>query len=213
MSIFSILNPKILADFSSRTNKNIKVVDRFGNRIIYVQGAEQTGGTITGMWEKAAKLIQKSGSGFQNCLLLGLGGGDVIRLLRKIFPGIKITAVDIDPVMIKIAGRYFELKNSNNLKIIQSDALHFLINNKRKFRLIIIDLFIGFQNPAKFRTGKFLLKIKENLKYNGLAVYNSHYNSKNPEDFADFYNRCSEIFTKTEVIIRYPYSRILLLSA
>ena len=103
MNIFSYFRPKTLAHFKSKINDNIDILKKNGKKIIYVAGAEQTGGTITGMWKRSLSLIQYRWENLQNALVLGLGGGDVIRLVHKLNPRLVITAVDIDPVMIKIA--------------------------------------------------------------------------------------------------------------
>lgn len=52
--------------------------------------------------------------------------------------------------IIKIAKNEFELTASKNLNIICDDALHFVTQNKEKFDLIIIDLFIDIVVPAPF---------------------------------------------------------------
>jgi len=87
----------------------------------------------------------------RSILVLGLGGGSVIETLRNDFNyNNHITAVDIDPEIIKIAKDEFELIASKNLNIICDDALHFVAQNKEKYDLIIIDLFIDIVVPAPF---------------------------------------------------------------
>ena len=212
VNIFSFFSPKILGKFDSEINGKIKVVESRGNKIIYVRGAEQSGGTIPGMWQKALNKLPKTKDKRLNALLLGLGGGDVIRFIRKIYPEIKITAVDIDPVMIKIAHDFYKIKNSETLEIVKNDALFYLLINKKKFDLIIVDLFIGFKNPDKFRTMNFLLKMKKSLSLQGIIVYNSHYSVENYREFHNFLKVCASVFKRHEIIVSYPFSRILQLS-
>src|SRR3989344_8014041 len=190
MNILSFFSPKILRTYKSSVNNKIEVVENKGKKIIYVRGAEQTGGTITGMWQKALSRLKIHKFKSTNCLILGLGGGDVIRIIRKIYPQIQITAVDIDPVMIKVASKYFNLTNSDNIRIIKNDALYYLLINKKKYNLIIVDLFVGFNNPVKFRSHKFLGLLRKNLVIGGLAVFNSHYSPNSPLDYENFYKKC-----------------------
>ena len=78
-------------------------------------------------------------------LLLGLGGGSVIETLRKKYKQkAKITAIDIDDIMIKLAEDHYEISQFKPLAIIHSDALKFLKQNQTKYDLIIIDLFINY---------------------------------------------------------------------
>jgi len=84
-------------------------------------------------------------------LILGMGGGSVIKTLQDDFKYENIiTAIDIDPVIIKIAKEEFDIVENENLKIICEDAQLFMQFNTRKFDLIIIDLFIDIKVPSPF---------------------------------------------------------------
>jgi spermidine synthase len=114
-------------------------------------------------------------------LLLGLGGGSVIKTLRKDFKFKKpITAVDIDPVIIKIANKEFELYKVKNLQIICQDALSFVATSQGKFDLIIIDLFVDTQVPDKFLEFSFWELVLQLKSTNGIILFNASIeNSKN----------------------------------
>lgn len=209
MNIFSFFSSKTLSEINSGINKKIKVVEVMGKKIIYVAGAEQTGGTITGMWRKALRKLPATN--LQTALILGLGGGDVIRLISKSYPDIKITAVEIDPVMINIAEKFFKLKDTPTLKIIKSDALIFLQNNHKKYGIIVVDLFIGKYNPEKFRSYGFFRLLKNNLNAEGLILYNSHYHADKPYEINNLLKVCRKVFPAGDIIVKYPFSRIILL--
>ncbi len=84
-------------------------------------------------------------------LILGMGGGSVIKTLQNDFNYQNhITAVDIDPVIIKIAKEEFDIVEGKNLKIICEDAQLFMQFNTKKFDLIIIDLYIDTKVPSPF---------------------------------------------------------------
>ena len=77
-------------------------------------------------------------------LILGLGGGAVVRTIEKILPGRDITAVEIDPVHIRIAKTYFGVSTNRQTKVIQADAAVWLAHYQGdKFDFILDDLFIG----------------------------------------------------------------------
>ncbi|MEY8849614.1 fused MFS/spermidine synthase [Psychroserpens sp. XS_ASV72] len=87
----------------------------------------------------------------QSVLLLGLGGGSVIETLRTDFNyKNKITAVDIDPVVIDIAKTEYQLDEDTKTSIICQDALAFVKEHTSKYDLIIIDLFIDIDVPKVF---------------------------------------------------------------
>ncbi|MBJ2176113.1 methyltransferase domain-containing protein [Aureibaculum sp. A20] len=84
-------------------------------------------------------------------LILGMGGGSVIKTLQNDFNyQHKITAVEIDPVIIKIADEEFDVKEGKNLSIICDDAKIFMQLNTKNFDLIIIDLYIDTKVPSPF---------------------------------------------------------------
>ena len=86
-----------------------------------------------------------------NVLVLGLGGGSVIKTLGKIIGRHKsIIAVEIDPVIIEIAKEEFKLSKIEGLEIICDDATNFMKKNRSNFDLIIVDLFIDTKIPSPF---------------------------------------------------------------
>lgn len=225
MRWLSYITPLEIIKFHSPLNGEIKVIESFGKRKILVNNAEQSGGTITGMWDRALKIknylprrqtgklparnAMQSVAGGQitNCLILGLGGGTVINLLNKYYPEADITAIEIDPVMIDIYKKYFE-HNSPGVNIIQADAFSWIKKSKMKFDLIIFDLYLGKFNPKKARTSSFLKDLKRLLNISGFILFNSHYQN-DEEEFQKFFRLCKKVFSQAELILRYPYSRIL----
>lgn len=92
----------------------------------------------------------------KNILILGLGGGNVVKTLRNKFKyKNKITAIEIDPVIIKIAKEEYQIKNNANLEIICADAFTFVKENKMNYDFIIIDLFLDDTIPEKFFKNEF----------------------------------------------------------
>jgi len=211
MSLFSYLTPIQLVKVNSPINSEIKVVERFGRRTLYVDDAEQSGGTITGMWDKSISNIKNQISKIKTCLVLGLGGGTVINILNKKYPELKIHAIELDSVMIEIAEKYFNIKSSAKLKIINSDVFSWISNNRKKYDLIIMDIYIGKVNPPKARTRTFLMALKNLLSRFGLILFNAHYQN-DEQDYQRLLKLCKKVFSDVELVLSYPYSRILLLS-
>lgn len=77
----------------------------------------------------------------QRILLLGLGGGAGIRQLQTLIDFEYLQAIEIDPVHIKIAKRWFGV-NSKRIDITEADAIGWLNDySSAGFDLIIDDLF------------------------------------------------------------------------
>ena len=107
-------------------------------------------------------------------LLLGLGGGCAIELLRKDFKYKKhITAVDIEPVIIDVSKTEFSIRNTSDTKIICQDALHFMRENTTNFDLIIVDLFVDIEVPKSFLSIPFWEDVLDAKSTNGCIFFNA----------------------------------------
>ena len=116
-------------------------------------------------------------------LLLGLGGGSVIKTLRDDFKYQKhITAVDIDPVIIDIAKTEFDIQDSKDLKIVCQDALQYVNQNTTPFDLIIIDLFIDIKMPKQFLDLSFWEDIIKSKSSNGVILFNGSLEKEKSKD-------------------------------
>ena len=76
----------------------------------------------------------------ESLLLLGLGGGTVLRQLRFFLPQTRMTAVEIDGGMIRLAKHHMNI-DSLDLEIVEDDAFAFLEKDTRRFDLVIDDLY------------------------------------------------------------------------
>lgn len=196
------------------------MVEYFGKLAVYVDGAPQSGAEIKPMWEKIIKNFlpkadqpQAEKLKIKNSLVLGIGGGDVIKSISKRFPQSLITAVELDPVMREIACKYFGLNKITALKIIIDDAISYISKRKtgEKFDLIVVDLFIGKLNPKDSRTFSFIQKLKMKLEKGGIILFNSHDKPDEPDEFESFYRYCQKIFTNSEIIFSYRFNRVILM--
>lgn len=115
-----------------------------------------------------------------NLLLLGLGGGSIIKSLRDTFDfRNQIYAVEIDPEMIRIAKEEFGIVESWNTKIIEDDAFLFTKTTKRKYQLVIVDLFIDTEVPQIFYQKEFCDRLARIISPGGAFIYNVGMNPKN----------------------------------
>jgi spermidine synthase len=75
-------------------------------------------------------------------LILGLGGGAAAHWLRELAPGAEIVGVERDPDVAAAAVRDFGM-DQLRVEVVLGDALDFLRRERRRFDLIIEDLFVG----------------------------------------------------------------------
>ena len=110
----------------------------------------------------------------ENVLLLGLGGGCVLKTLWNEFDykG-NVTAVDIDPVIITVAEKEFGILPNGKTRIVCADAYDFVKEDLDKFDLIIIDLFIDNIVPEKFLQQEFWKDVLKKVNNNGTIIFNT----------------------------------------
>ncbi len=109
----------------------------------------------------------------KSAIVLGLGGGGLIHALRHFDSGIKLTGVEINPDVIEVAKRYFQLPIGKKLKLINQDASDFLAEGSHKrVDLIFADLynFDGADSAQHSKT--FIEQSAALLKSDGFLVIN-----------------------------------------
>jgi len=165
---FSFL-PKTVYQTKSKINGEIVVKEHLSQYTLQVQNLTQSGGIIKNIWQKPLKKIFKA----NQVLILGLGGGTVVQLIKERFPEAKITSLEIDQEIIKIGKKYFGLGKVKGLEIINEDAIKWIKNyQENKFDLILVDMYVGGRFPQKAMENEFLQKLKKILTPQGKIVLN-----------------------------------------
>lgn len=78
----------------------------------------------------------------RRALILGLGAGATARLLRALEPQLEITGVELDADVLAAARTHFGL-DALGVETVHADALVYLRRERRRFDLVIEDLFVG----------------------------------------------------------------------
>jgi spermidine synthase len=129
-------------------------------------------GSLQRILKRALREVNLSGVG--EVLLLGLGGGSVVQTLRDDFDFTgNITAVDIDPLMVSLAGEVFHIGSYYACNIYCEDALHFIENDAGLYDLIIVDIFIDDVIPPGFMNDDFWKNIIDRLHKGGYVIFNT----------------------------------------
>lgn len=212
MSVIDFLSgTTVLEEIDSPINGKITVVKSlaFGT-YIQVGGLTQSGGILYDVWKKPLKKVAGNDKQVARVLILGLGGGTVVKLVRKFWPEAKITAVDLDPTMVELGKKYLGL-NAQDIKVVISDAFSFLAGHKSvttyHFDLILIDLYVGFEFPKEFESEKYISLVKTHLANDGMAIFNRLYYGDERSVAVKFGNKLEKIFSKVDVV--YPEANIM----
>ncbi|MBL7917222.1 MAG: fused MFS/spermidine synthase [Bacteroidia bacterium] len=103
-------------------------------------------------------------------LVLGLGGGMVANMLCK--KNFKVDGVEFDNRIIESAKNYFYL--NSNVNAINNDARRYINHCKKKYDLIIFDLFKAEEQPAHIITIESLKTLKQIINPNAVVILNWH---------------------------------------
>lgn len=201
---------KILKTCDSPINGKIEVVKSlaFGT-YISIGGLTQSGGIVYEIWKKTLSRIKKEGVIFNKCLILGLGGGSVSKLVNKYWLDVKITGIEIDKNMVKLGKEYLGLDNVD-IKI--EDAFKFCLKESKStqnYDLIIVDLYIGDKYPEKFENIEFIKSINKLLSKKGIVVFNRLYYDRKRKEALNFAKILEENFENVEYF--HPEANLMLI--
>jgi spermidine synthase len=110
-------------------------------------------------------------------VMLGLGGGFIPRLCQRYLPDHQLTVVEIDPLVVDLAGVYFGFVPGGNVQVEIADGLDYLSKLEPKSQdIIFLDAFNGSYIPSHLTTRDFMLLNRRIIKPEGLLVQNLHQN-------------------------------------
>ena len=125
-----------------------RVVEQRGGRELRVDGTfasfYRPGQVATGsVWDAlGASVLALAPARRRRILVLGLGGGSVARLARALAPRATIVGVEIDPEVVTLARRWFDL-DALGVEVVVEDARSFLARERRRFDAVLEDVFVG----------------------------------------------------------------------
>lgn len=113
-----------------------------GRLVLNTAHANQSFGSLHRVWQQVFRLLALRDSPPEQVLLLGLGGGSVPSILRQeLRIASPLTAVEIDPVMVRLARTHFGLDRLEAIDVIEGDALVQVQALRDRYDLVVVDLF------------------------------------------------------------------------
>ncbi|XP_017032960.1 eEF1A lysine and N-terminal methyltransferase homolog [Drosophila kikkawai] len=171
---FVVQSEALVKTIKIKGNKERKKID-FGylacQHHLYMSVGVQLATTL----QNPKKDVQK------DVLVIGLGGGGLCSFLHAALPHTRITAVEIDPIMLEVAEQYFELKQDKRFHVVIDDGLAFVErcrNEDIHFDAVLFDvdskdLSLGMScPPPSFLANEVLQHIKEIIGPKGLFMLN-----------------------------------------
>ncbi|HWU83884.1 MAG TPA: fused MFS/spermidine synthase [Rhodocyclaceae bacterium] len=120
-----------------------------------------------------ALLLQPEPRWPRKVLQIGLGAASVTKFLYRHRPDSKLTVVEIDPAVVPMAQQYFKLPDDpQRIRIEIADGADFVIADKGKYDLILVDGFDSNARAGRLDSLPFYLDCKARLSRDGLLVVN-----------------------------------------
>ena len=104
--------------------------------------------------------------------MVGLGGGRTISYLTRALPEARAEVAELDPAVIDVAGRYFGVVETPNLRIHAQDGRVYLAESRQQFDLILLDAYRGPFVPFHLTTKEFYQLVKSRLREGGVVAQN-----------------------------------------
>lgn len=108
-----------------------------------------------------------------SALVLGLGGGGLVRALHAMDDAMAVDVVELRPTVIRIAREWFTLPAAETIRYYPEDAVSFLAREaSRRYPLIFADLYLAWEMDPIQGTEAFLSHCRAQLCEGGWLVIN-----------------------------------------
>ncbi|WP_426493253.1 fused MFS/spermidine synthase [Hymenobacter sp. 102] len=158
----------------SRHSPGLVVREHQGRKVLDTQYANYSYGPLHQVL-RYALLHVPAGPPDAPVLVLGMGGGGVVKLLRQErgHTG-PITAVELDPAVVEVAASEFSIRPDATLQIVCADAFTWLPTAPLvAYELIVVDLFLDLLLPPQLAEPGFWQHIRRVLRPGGTVVLNT----------------------------------------
>lgn len=105
-------------------------------------------------------------------LEIGFGGGRTAWYLHRALANVPVTSVELDPEIIRLAHKYFGIREEPNFTVKNKDGRLFLTQSKTRYDMIMIDAYRGPFVPFHLLTKEFYQIVADHLSAGGVVVQN-----------------------------------------
>jgi spermidine synthase len=138
----------------------VRIAEDDGRRALLVDGVVQSvavepGLEVGGYWSSLLPSVRP-----QRALILGLGGGTLVHLLRRRFGDVSIVGVEVDENVLALAESELGL-SVPNLEVFHQDAFAYIGQCSDRFDYVCVDLFRGGQFERGCLKRPFLRRLKQ----------------------------------------------------
>jgi spermidine synthase len=108
----------------------------------------------------------------KNILMIGLGGGSLVKFCHRHLPNSKITVLEIDAAVIALREQFLIPPDDARLQVLHCDALDYLAHNSSSWDVILLDGFDGVGMVEALSSAAFFASCQAALSAGGVLVVN-----------------------------------------
>jgi spermidine synthase len=105
-------------------------------------------------------------------LVLGLGGGSITKRFWRDYPGVLVDTVEIDPVVVDVAYRYFWLPEDARMRVFVEDARRYVQRTGETYDIVVVDAYYSDSLPYHLVTEEFFHEVEAVMAPDGVLAYN-----------------------------------------
>jgi len=105
-------------------------------------------------------------------LLIGGGAFTLPKALMEAWPSLELDVVELDPLLLPLARRYFDFKPTKRVQVFQTDGADFLQQTSEVYDLIMIDAFTHTTVPATLQSRAAASQFRDHLRPGGVVAMN-----------------------------------------
>ncbi len=145
-----------------------------GRLVVNSAQANQSFGSLHRVWQQALDHFMPTDGAVRAVLLLGLGTGSAVHILRK-ERGLSapITALEDDPLMLDWGRRHFGIDDWADLRIVEGDARRSVKTLEGTFDLVLVDLFEDLSPPGWAADPDFQDALRARTSTGGTLIFNT----------------------------------------
>ncbi|MBI3511215.1 MAG: hypothetical protein HY064_11170 [Bacteroidetes bacterium] len=205
--------PQTIVTVKGKISPRLDVVFENGQKVLNAGHVNYSFGNLHTVFQFAMKQARVKEDPPHNMLILGFGAGSIASIVRNEMKiDLKITGVEADEEVIRIAEEFFGMKNFPGLQLVYARAEEFIQTVAEKFDLICVDVFVEGIVPEECRTDKFLLALKSALNSNGKIIFNvmPRENRSGGDELADLFGKVFPANKVEEINLGNSPNRILI---
>ena len=134
-------------------------------------------------------------------VLIGLGGGSLIKFCHRRMPGTQLTAVELDPDVIAFRDAFLVPPDDERLEILQADGAEYIANAEKGIDVLLVDAFDKTGFAPSLANREFFDNAFAKLAGNGVLVINL---AGEKESYEGLIGEAMHVFDDQVIVISVP---------